>query len=124
MTQMSRTILIVEDDPKNMKLFHDLLQVNGYQTLEATDGRQGVDSARLLGPDLILMDAMLPVLNGIEAIKILKSDEKTRMIPIIALTSFALPNEKERILEAGCNGYMLKPLNINDLISMIREYLP
>jgi two-component system cell cycle response regulator DivK len=121
---MSRTILIVEDDPKNMKLFHDLLQVNGYQTLEATDGRQGVDSARLLGPDLILMDAMLPVLNGIEAIKILKSDEKTRMIPIIALTSFALPNEKERILEAGCNGYMLKPLNINDLISMIREYLP
>jgi two-component system cell cycle response regulator DivK len=119
-----RTILIVEDDRKNMKLFRDLLQVSGYKTFEATDGRQGVDSAGLYKPDLILMDIMLPVLNGIEAIKILKSDETTRTIPIIALTSFALPNEKEQILEAGCNGYMLKPLNINDLMSKIREYLP
>lgn len=121
---MSRTILIVEDDPKNMKLFHDLLQVNGYETFEAINGRQGVDSARLYKPGLILMDIMLPALNGIEAIKILKSDEETRMIPIIALTSFALPNEKEQISGAGCNAYMLKPLNINDLMSKIREYLP
>jgi two-component system cell cycle response regulator DivK len=120
---MGKSILIVEDDPKNMRLFRDLLQVKGYETFEATDGRQGVDSARLRRPGLILMDIMLPVLNGIEAIRILKADVEMRMIPIIALTSFALPNEKQRIFEAGGDGYMLKPVNIRALITKIKKYL-
>ena len=120
---MGNTILIVEDDRRNMKLFSDLPQVKGYETLEAADGQEGVDCARHRKPALILMDIMLPVLNGIEAIRILKADEETRHIPIIALTSFAIPNEKQQIFEAGGHEYVLKPVNIKALITKIRKYL-
>jgi CheY-like chemotaxis protein len=121
---LGKTILIVEDDRKNMTLFHDFLQVKGFGTIEAVDGRQGVDYARLYKPDLILMDIMLPILNGIEAIKIIKSDPETSPIPIIALASFAMPNEKKLVFEAGGDGYMMKPVNIKTLLSKIKKYLP
>lgn len=121
---MSKRILIVEDDLKNMKLFRDVLQVNGFSTLEAADGRQGIEIARSSLPDLILMDIMMPVMNGIEAIAALKSDSLTRKIPIIALTSFALPDEKKRIFEAGCDGYVMKPIRIKPFMNMVRKHLP
>ena len=120
---MDKAILIVEDDAKNMKLFRDLLQANGFFTLEATDGKQGVEIAQSSLPDLILMDVMMPVMNGIDAIAILKSDERTRQIPVIALTSFALPDEKKRIFEAGCDSYLLKPVRIKPFMDKIRKYL-
>jgi len=120
---MEKVILIVEDDVKNMKLFRDLLQANGFCTLEAGNGKEGVEIALQNLPDLILMDVMMPVMNGIDAITILKSDGRTRQIPVIALTSFALPDEKKRIIEAGCDSYILKPVRIKQLVDKIRKYL-
>ena len=120
---MDKVILIVEDDVKNMKLFRDLLQANGFSTLEAVDGKQGVEIARSCRPDLILMDVMMPVMNGIDATSLLKSDDRTRLIPIIALTSFALLDEKKRLIEAGCDSYVLKPIRIRPLVDKIRRYL-
>ncbi|MBU0567348.1 response regulator [bacterium] len=118
-----KIILIVEDEPKNIKLVRDLLQVSGYATLEATDGKQGVALASEKKPDLILMDIMMPVMNGFSATKILKSDPRTKDIPIIALTSFAMEGDEEKILEAGCDGYMSKPIDIHRLLDMVAEYL-
>ena len=96
-------ILIIEDDPKNLTLFRDLLQRFGYTTTEATDGREGIKLARADKPDLILMDIQLPVMDGIEATKILKSDPQTKNIPILALTSYAMKGDREKILKAGCD---------------------
>jgi CheY-like chemotaxis protein len=109
---MEKVILIVEDNPKNLKLFKDLLRVWGYATIEALDGKQGVELAKTKIPDLILMDIQMPVMDGIEATKILKTYAGTKDIPIVALTSFVMVGDKERILEAGCDGYLAKPIDI------------
>jgi len=118
-----KKILIVEDDPKNIKLFRDVLRFNGYLTLEAADGRQCLDLVREHKPDLILMDMNLPVLNGIEATKILKQDEKTRDIAIIAMTAYAMSGDRERMLAAGCQDYMAKPVHIPDFLAKVAAYL-
>ena len=120
---MGRVILIVEDDPKNLKLIRDLLQIRGYTTLEATDGKQGVDMAREKMPDLILMDIQMPVMDGFEAISILKADPVTKNIPIIALTAFAMQGDREKCMEAGCNGYITKPLDTRAFVTKVKEYL-
>ena len=120
---MGRVILIVEDDPKNLKLIRDLLQIRGYTALEATDGKQGVDMARAKMPDLILMDIQMPVMDGFEAISILKADPVTKSIPIIALTAFAMQGDKEKCMEAGCNDYITKPLDTRAFVTKVREYL-
>lgn len=120
---MGKVILIIEDEPKNMKLFRDILQVHGYTTIEATDGQQGIESTRANKPDLILMDILLPVMNGLEATKILKADPETRDIPIIALTSYAMSGDRENTLEAGCDAYMTKPIEIKEFLKMVTEYL-
>ncbi len=121
---MEKVILIVEDNPKNLKLFKDLLRVWGYATIEALDGKQGVELAKTKIPDLILMDIQMPVMDGIEATKILKTYAGTKDIPIVALTSFVMVGDKERILEAGCDGYLAKPIDIHDLQKMVESYLP
>ncbi len=121
---MAKLILIVEDEPRNLKLVRDLLQVSGYTTIEATDGKQSVDLAKARKPDLILMDIQMPVMDGLEAIRILKADATTRNIPILALTSYAMKGDKERILEAGCNGYLAKPIDIQELLKKVAQYLP
>ncbi len=118
---MSRVILIVEDEPRNMKLFRDLLQVNGYATLEATNGRQGVELAREKQPDLILMDIHMPVMDGFEATRILKSDPATGNIPIIALTSSAMAGDRENTIRAGCNDYISKPINIHGFLEKVAD---
>ena len=121
---MAKTILIVEDDPKSLTLLRDLLQVSGYSTIEATDGKQGIESAKTGTPDLILMDIQLPEIDGLEATRILKADVTTSNIPVIALTAYAMKGDKERALEAGCDGYLTKPIDIKELLKMVTEYLP
>ena len=120
---MGRVILIVEDDPRNLKLIRDLLQIRGYTTLEATDGKQGVDMARAKMPDLILMDIQMPVMDGFEATSILKADPVTKSITIVALTAFAMQGDREKCMEAGFNDYITKPLDIRAFMTKIKEYL-
>ena len=120
---MSKEILIVDDEPKNLKLFGDLLQKFGYTTIEATDGRQGVELAKARKPDLILMDIMMPNMDGLEATRILKADASTSSIPIIALTSYAMAGDKERILQAGCDHYITKPIDIKEFLKNVADYL-
>ncbi len=120
---MAKVILIVEDDPKSLVLIRDLLQVSGYSTIEATDGQQGVELAKASKPDLILMDVQMPVMDGLEATRILKADATTSNIPVLALTSYAMKGDEERILEAGCDGYLAKPYNIQELLKEVAKYL-
>ena len=119
---MRKTILIVEDEPKNMKLLRDLLQRFGYEILEAPDGEQGVKLAGEKIPNLILMDIMMPKMDGLEATRIIKADIKTKHIPIIALTSFAMKGDRERTIEAGCDGYIAKPIDILEVLKTIEHY--
>jgi two-component system cell cycle response regulator DivK len=121
---MPKKILIIEDEPRNMKLFSDLLTRFGYEIVEATDGEMGVESARFTAPDLILMDIMMPKMDGLEATRIIKADATTQHIPILALTSYAMKGDRERTLEAGCNGYLAKPVDIGALLKAVKEFLP
>jgi two-component system cell cycle response regulator DivK len=116
-------ILIVDDDPRTLKLLRDLLQPRGCSILEASDGKQGVDMARARMPDLILMDIKMPVMDGFEATRILKADPATKKISIIACTAFAMQGDKEICLAAGCDDYMAKPLDTRAFVAKVKEYL-
>ena len=118
---MAKTILIVDDEPKNIELFRDLLQVVGYTTVEATNGKQGIDLAKDRQPGLILMDIQMPIMDGFEALRILKGDATTRNIPVIVLTSYAMKGDKERIFKAGCDEYIAKPVDIDELLKKVAE---
>ena len=120
---MEKVILIVEDDGKNLKLFRDLLQVSGYTTLEATDGKQGVELAREKKPDLILMDIQMPVMDGLEATKLLKNDDVTKDIPIVALTAYAMQGDEEKMRKAGFDGYISKPIDVKGFLKKISEII-
>ncbi len=120
---MGKVILIVDNDPKSLKLAQDLLQIGGYTTLEATDGKQAVEIARAKKPDLVLMDLQLPVIDGFEATKILKANAVTKHIPIVVLTSYAMKGDEEKIKGAGCDGYMTKPIDTREFRKKIRQYL-
>ena len=120
--QREKVILIVEDDSQNLKLFRDLLRDSGYKTLEATDGKQAVELAKNKKPNLILMDIRMPVMDGLEAASILKNNDKTKNIPIIALTALAMNGDEERILRAGYDGYISKPFHIKELLKQASEY--
>ncbi len=120
---MAKLILIVEDEPRNLTLLRDLLQVSGYSTIEATDGKQGVELAKASKPDLIIMDIQMPEMDGLEATRILKEDATTSNIPVLALTSYAMKGDKERILEVGCDGYLAKPIDIQEFLKTVAEYL-
>lgn len=121
---MSHTVLIVEDNELNMKLFNDLLEANGYKTLQARRGAEGVDLARKHHPDLILMDIQLPEVSGLQVIRWLKEDETLRSIPVIAITAFAMKGDEEKIREQGCEAYLSKPIAITKFLETIRNYLP
>jgi two-component system cell cycle response regulator DivK len=120
---MGRVILIVDDDSRTLKLLRDLLQVKGYATLEALDGKQGVDMARAKMPDLIFMDMQMPVMDGFEATNILKANPVTKNIPVIALTALAMQGDREKCMEAGCDDYITKPLDTRAFLAKIKEYL-
>jgi CheY-like chemotaxis protein len=119
---MSKVVLIVDDEPVNVELLHVVLRKNGYTTMEAIDGEQGVEMARAQRPDIILMDWKMPVMDGLEATRILKNDESTKAIPIIVLTSSAMKGDREIILEAGCDEYMSKPIDILKVLELVAQY--
>ena len=115
-------ILVVEDNEKNMKLFRDVLVATGYRTLEATTGVQAVDMATEHTPDLVLMDIQLPDLDGVEALHRLRANERTATIPVLALTAQAMRGDRERFLDEGFDGYLSKPVNVRELIVVVREH--
>lgn len=117
------TILVVEDNPANMKLAVFLLQSAGHTVLTATDAEAGLTLAREERPSLILMDIQLPGIDGLEAIVLLKRDDATRAIPVIALTALAMKGDEERIRAAGCDGYIAKPMRYQDFLSTIASQL-
>jgi two-component system cell cycle response regulator DivK len=120
---MSRKILIVEDNDKNRRLIADILNYYGYVVMEATNGQEGIDLTREFKPDLIFMDMQMPVMDGFTAIKILKNDPTTKHIKIIAITSFAMVGDKERILSAGADEYIPKPVNTMELPARVEKLL-
>ena len=117
------TVLIVEDNAANMTLATFLLESNGHTVLSATDAEIGVSIARAQQPDLILMDIQLPGMDGLEATGLLKADESTRGIPVIALTALAMKGDEERIRAAGCDGYIAKPMRYKDFLTTISAWL-
>ena len=116
-------ILIVEDNPKNLKLIRDLLQFKGYQTIEADSAEAGIELAREQQPTLILMDIQLPGIDGREAMKVLKADASTQQIPIIALTASAMKGDRERLLAEGFDGYIPKPIDIKAFPEQLESFL-
>jgi two-component system cell cycle response regulator DivK len=120
---MNKAVLIVEDDPRNMKLIRDLLQHYGYTTLEAGNGEEGVKLAIEKRPDLILMDIQMPVMDGVEATRIIKANAMTKDIPIVAITSYAMKGDEDRLLQAGCDGYLAKPIDTRKFPEEISAYL-
>jgi two-component system, cell cycle response regulator DivK len=116
-------ILVVDDDHRNMTLLHDFLKAHGYEVLKASDGLEAINIARDQQPDLILMDIRLPKLNGFEATRLLKQDDRTKAIPIIAVTAFATPGDEITALESGCAAYVAKPINIVKLLDTIRSLM-
>jgi two-component system, cell cycle response regulator DivK len=117
-----RKVLIVEDNVLNMKLFNDLLKAHGYTTLHSNDGLNALQLARLHRPDLILMDIQLPVVSGLEITKRLKADEELRGIPVVAVTAFAMKGDEEKIRQAGCDGYLTKPISIDGFMQTVERY--
>jgi CheY-like chemotaxis protein len=120
---MTPKILIVEDNVQNRLLMVDILKIRGYDVLEARDGMEGLQMARDHQPDLILLDMQMPVMDGLEAARRLKADPSTSGIKILAVTSFAMKGDRERILEAGCDEYMAKPIDTRQLPIMVRHLL-
>lgn len=120
----NRTILIVEDESQNRKLFRDVLQYRGYTVLEAMNGQEGIALAKQHQPDLILMDIQMPVMDGLSATRILKQNETTQNIMVVALTANAMPGDKEKILGAGCHDYISKPFRLHEFLEKIKGYLP
>ncbi len=120
---MSKTVMIVEDNELNMKLFHDLLTAHGYETLQTNNGLNAMELAREHMPDLILMDIQLPEVSGIDVIKWIKEDEHLRTIPVIAVTAFAMKGDEERIRDAGCEGYISKPISVGPFLESISQLI-
>ena len=118
-----KTVLIVEDNELNMKLFHDLLDAHGYATLKTRNGLEALRIAREQRPDLILMDIQLPEVSGLEVTKWLKEDEHLRSIPVIAVTAFAMKGDEERIRQGGCEAYISKPISIGSFIATVRHFI-
>ncbi len=120
---MTKTILIVEDNALNMKLFDLLLQADGYQTILSIDGSDVLEVARNQKPDLIIMDIQLPARSGLEITKDLKADESLKHIPVVAVTAFAMNGDENMILEAGCDDYIAKPISIPNFLETVVKHL-
>lgn len=121
---MSKCILLIEDHEDNRRIVRDLLTNVGYELIEAVTGEDGVALAEQHRPDLILMDVLLPGLNGYDATRLIKAKPDLQQIPIIAVTSYALSGDDVQALEAGCDAYISKPFSPRELLAKIREFLP
>lgn len=120
---MTKTVLIVEDNELNMKLFNDLLEANGRATLRTKSGVEAVQLAREHKPDLILMDIQLPEVSGLEVTRWLKEDPELRHIPVVAITAFAMKGDEEKILQGGCEGYLSKPISVAKFLETVNAFL-
>ena len=116
-------VMIVEDNELNAKLFRDLLEAQGYRTLHARDGLNVLELARANKPNLILMDIQLPEVSGLEITQWLKNDAELKSIPVIAVTAFAMKGDEERIRAGGCEGYLSKPIAVNEFLSTVKRHL-
>jgi two-component system cell cycle response regulator DivK len=116
-------VLIVEDNELNMKLFHDLLEAHGVDTIETRDGKEVLELAREHKPDLILMDIQLPEISGLDVTKALKADEELKVIPVIAVTAFAMKGDEQKIREGGCEDYISKPISVTHFLEVIQKYI-
>ena len=120
---MKKTVLIVEDNELNMKLFGDLLEAHGYATLKTGSGIEAIELARAHHPNLIIMDIQLPEVSGLDVTRWIKEDEDLRSIPVIAVTAFAMKGDEERIREGGCEAYLSKPISVAKFLETVRTYL-
>src|SRR5438067_7252043 len=118
-----KKVLIVEDNDLNMKLFNDLLEAHGYDTLQTKDGMEALKLARQHHPDLILMDIQLPEVSGLEVTKWIKEDDDLKAIPIIAVTAFAMKGDEEKIREGGCEAYIAKPISVANFLQTVERFL-
>lgn len=120
---MTKKILIVEDNDLNLKLFRDLLGAHGYETVEIKDGKEAVKTVHEVQPDLILMDIQLPEISGLDITRKIKADRDICDIPIIAVTAFAMKDDEDKILQAGCQAYIAKPISIGTFLTKVKEFL-
>ena len=118
-----RTVLIVEDNELNMKLFHDILAAHGYQTIQTRSGLDALELARRHHPALILMDIQLPEVSGLEVTKWIKEDDELRHIPVVAITAFAMKGDEERIRSGGCEAYISKPISVGHVLETVQQFV-
>ena len=119
----TKQILIVEDNALNMKLLHDVLEAHGYATITTGEGKTAVSLAREHWPDLVLMDLQLPDMSGLDAVAELKRDERTRAIPVVAVTAFALVGDERKALAGGCDGYVSKPIALRSFLDLAARFI-
>ena len=120
---MPKKVMIVEDNELNMKLFRDLIEASGDETVRTRNGLEALDLARKHRPDLILMDIQLPEVSGLDVTRWLKEDDDLHKIPVIAVTAFAMKGDEERIREGGCEAYLSKPISVGKFIETVRHFL-
>jgi two-component system cell cycle response regulator DivK len=120
---MSARILVVEDNPKNLKLVRDVLQYSGYEVVEATTGEDGVRMAREVEPDLILMDLQLPGIDGTEALRRIRAGASTRSVPVVAVTAFVMADDRSNAFASGFDGYVEKPISVRSLPQQVQDFL-
>ncbi|MDH5484067.1 MAG: response regulator [Gammaproteobacteria bacterium] len=116
-----KTVLVIEDNPDNMLLISDILESNGYRVLQAETGLEGIEMAEANVPGFIILDIQLPDIIGNEVLERLRNKEITRHIPVVAMTSYAMTGDKERLLAAGCDGYVEKPINPGAVMQQLKE---
>lgn len=119
----AKSVLIVEDNELNMKLFHDLLDAHGYRTIQTRNGLDALALAREHRPDLVLMDIQLPEVSGLEVTRWLKDDDDLCSIPVVAVTAFAMKGDEERIRSGGCEAYVSKPISVTLFLETVRKYI-
>jgi len=120
---VTKTVLIVEDNELNMKLFRDLLEAHGYETSGTSSGHEALDLVRRTRPDLVLMDIQLPQVSGLEVTRWIKDDPELRSIPVVAVTAFAMKGDAERIREGGCEAYLSKPISVGKFIETVQRFI-
>jgi two-component system cell cycle response regulator DivK len=118
-----KTVLIVEDNELNMRLFHDIMEMQGYNILQTTNGMDALKLARRHRPDLIVMDIQLPEVSGIEVSRWIKEDDNLKSTPIIAVTAFALKGDESKVLQSGCEAYMAKPISIDHFLATVESFI-
>jgi len=118
-----KTILIVEDNEKNMKLVRDILRHNGYETVEATTGGDGVRLASERRPDLVLMDIQLPDIDGIEALRRIRSERTLDRMPVVAVSASVMPDDKQKIVTSGFDAFVTKPINLKQFLATVQRFL-